>query len=135
METVEITKVHISFSTLHCMISYSFPPLITNMFLWGLQNAHPLYFLLQCLHLILQLHASYQHCTTLPRVFMVKFLLFSFTPKAVHNWPTTSFLLAQESPNFFWKGTEGNVLGFVGHMVSVMTHLCLCSEKLANNDM
>lgn len=135
METVEITKVHISFSTLHCMFSHFFPPLITSISLWGLQNTLPLHFLLRCLHLILQLHASYQHHTTLPGISMVKFLLFSFTPKAIHNWPTTSFLLAQESPNFFWKGIEGNVLGFVGHMVSVMTHLCHCSGKLANNDM
>lgn len=68
-----------------------------------------------------------------PGVFRVKFLLFSFTSKAVHDWPTTSFSLAQESPDFFRKGPEGDVLGLRNPMVSVtMTHFGLCSGKITN---
>lgn len=132
METVEVTKVNISFSTLHWMFSH-FSPLITNLSPWGLKIPHSLHFLLWCLHLILHLYASYQHCITCPGVFRVKFLLFSFTSKAIHDWPTISFSLALESPNPFGKGPEGNVLGLRNPTVSVtMTHFSLCSWKIAN---
>lgn len=77
---------------------------------------------------------SYPRMETAEITTICVWIPFSFTPKAIHDWLTTSFSLAQESSNFFWKGPEGNVWGFMNHMVSVtMTHPGLCSGKVANN--